>query len=318
MKPIRRRIRRYQRKRVQTALDRTPTRFEIVDSRFENLIPASTKVDRLAGGFRFTEGPIWLKDELALLFSDIPADTIYRWSETDGVNVYRKPSGNSNGLTLDIAGRLIACEHGNRRVSRTQIDGSVESLCDGFNSLPMNSPNDVVARSDGSIYFTDPPYGIDPSRQEQPVQGVYRIDPNSSQVELVLDDFVKPNGLAFSPDESVLYIDDSDDTRCHIRAFDTDTDGSLRNGRVLCSMDPTAEGVPDGMKVDVAGNIFCTGPGGLWLFDSTGKHLGTVILPEIPANCAWGGDGFTTLYVTARTGLYQIPTSTKGTGVFID
>lgn len=261
----------------------------------------------IASGFVFTEGPVWLP-EGALIFSDIPAARIYRWSAADGTRVWREVSGNANGLTLDPAGRVVACEHGNRRVSRTVADGAVETVVDSYEGRRLNSPNDVVIRSDGVIYFTDPPYGIEPAQQEQPCNGVYRVDRDGAVVR-VADDFDRPNGLAFSPDERVLYIDDS--RRRHVRAFDVAADGTLAHGRIVCDMDHPQPGSPDGMKLDRDGHLYVTGATGVWVFEPDGTLLGVISTPERPANCAWGDDGHS-LYITARTSLYRIRTRIPG------
>lgn len=286
--------------------------FEVHDPAFHRLIPQETPIERIAGGFGFTEGPVWRGDHL--LFSDIPRNRIVRWRELpEGpeVTTFRYPSGNSNGLTLDRQGRLIACEHGNRRVSRTEPDGTVVSLAERYEGRRLNSPNDVVVRSDGGVYFTDPPYGLRnlTEGKELPFQGVYRIEPDG-RLTLLVDDFERPNGLAFSPDETVLYIDDS--ARRHIRAFDVRPDGTLANGRVFFDMQSPDSGSPDGMKVDVQGNIFCTGPGGTWVITPAGRLLGRIITPEQPANLAWGGPDWSTLFITARTSVYRLRTATTG------
>jgi gluconolactonase len=264
--------------------------------------------ERLATGFQFTEGPVWVPDGY-LLFSDIPANRIYKWTPEDEVPVWREPSGHSNGLTLDQAQRLIACEHGNRRVSRTQHDGTVVTLADRYHGGRLNSPNDVVVKSDGSVYFTDPPYGIEPPEREQPVNGVYRIRPDG-QLELLVDDFDRPNGLAFSPDESILYIDDS--PRRHVRAFDVRPDGTLTNSRIIADMDHPQPGSPDGMKLDVQGHLYVAGATGVWVFEPDGEWLGVIVTPERPANCAWGDEDRHSLYITARTSLYRIRVKVPG------
>ena len=279
---------------------------------FLELFPPGERPRRIASGFRFTEGPVWLARADVLLFSDIPADRIYRMKPGGKVEVYREPSGHSNGLTLDADGRLIACEHGNRRVSRTDPDGTVRTLADRFRGQRLNSPNDVVVKSDGTIYFTDPPYGLEPNQRELSVQGVYRILPDSGRLDLVCDDFLRPNGLAFSPDETRLYIDDSADERRHIRVFELSPDGTLGADRVFHDMNVEQPGAPDGMKVDVDGRLYCTGAGGVWVFDPAGVHLGTIALPEKPANCAWGDSDGRSLYITARTSVYRIRLSGRG------
>lgn len=262
----------------------------------------------LATGFEFTEGPLWLP-EGALLFSDIPADRMYRWEAASGAVVWRSPSGNSNGLTLDREGRLLACEHGNRRVSRTEPDGTVVTLASHDEGRRLNSPNDIVVRSDRTIFFTDPPYGIQPEERELPYNGVYAIRPNGELV-LLADDFERPNGLAFSPDESILYVDDSHYR--HVRAFDVHADGSLSHSRVVCDMDHPQPGSPDGMKIDVEGHLYVTGATGIWVFEPDGTCLGVLVTPERPANCAWGDADRRSLYVTARTSIYRFRTHVPG------
>jgi len=275
--------------------------------RLEDLFE-STEMVRIAGGFQFTEGPVWHPDGY-LLFSDIPADTIYRLVPGEMPEVWRRPSGHSNGLTFDRQGRLIACEHGNRRVSRTEADGQVVALAAHYRGKRLNSPNDVVVRSDGSIYFTDPPYGIRPEEQELPYNGLYRITPDGS-LTLLDADWGRPNGLAFSPNEKTLYVDDS--PRRIIRAYDVAEDGSLHRPRLFADMASKMEGSPDGMKVDVEGNLYCTGPGALWVYRPDGTLVGQIIGPEKPANVAFGDADRRTLYITARTSVYALRTRIPG------
>jgi gluconolactonase len=278
------------------------------DPAFSRILPEGARIEKLAGGFRFTEGPVWRDG--TLLFSDIPANQIKQWAPDGKLSTFREPSGNSNGLTLDRQGRLIACEHGNRRVSRTEKDGKVVTLAERYDGKRLNSPNDAVVKSDGSIYFTDPPYGIRTEQQELSFQGVYRLTPDG-KLNLLVRDFDRPNGLALSPDEKVLYIADSS-ARMHVRAFDVKSDGTLANGRVFAEMRTGEDGAPDGMKVDREGRLYCTGPGGVWVFAADGKHLGTIKPPEVPANCGWGEADGKTLYMTARTGLYRIRLNAAG------
>jgi len=238
---------------------------EVWDEAIRQIVPEEATAEQVATGFEFTEGPVWCGDHL--LFSDIPQNRIVRWRMLfDGPELvtFRSPSGNSNGLTLDKSGRLIVCEHSTRRLTRTEIDGSITVLAERYQERRLNSPNDAVVRSDGSIYFTDPPYGLAnlTAWKELPFNGVYRLAPDG-KLALLVDDFERPNGLAFSPDESVLYVDDT--ARFHIRAFDVDPDGNLSNGRIFVDMQSSEAGAPDGMKVDQQGNIYCTGPGGLWV-----------------------------------------------------
>jgi len=264
----------------------------------------------IATDLQFTEGPVWHPDGY-LLFSDIPADTIYKWTPDGKLRRFRSPSGNSNGLTFDRQGRLIACEHGNRRVSRTELDGKIVVLADKYEGKRLNSPNDVVVKSDGSVYFTDPPYGVQPDQRELDFQGVYRIAPDGTMT-LLVDDFIKPNGLAFSPDEKVLYIGDTD--RNHVRAFDVQPDGTLTNDRVFADLSNEKHQRPDGMKVDVKGNLYVTA-GVTWIFDSEGRHVGEIVTPDSPANCAFGGADNKTLFITARPSVYRVQLKVQGVKV---
>jgi len=287
-------------------------RFEIADAEFRRLIPEDTLVERIAGGLRFTEGPVWHGDHL--LFSDIPSNRIVCWRalpEGPELTTFRTPSGNSNGLTLDRSGRLVACEHSGRRVSRLEADGSVTVLADRYQGARLNSPNDVVVRSDGSVYFTDPPYGLRNATEgkELPYNGVFRLTPEG-ELLLVADDFERPNGLAFSPDETVLYVDDT--ARHHIRSFAVRPDGSVSGGGVFAELRAAEPGGPDGMKVDAEGNVYCTGSGGIWVFTPTGRKLGRIVLPEQPANLAWGDVDWRTIFVTARTSVYRLRASVPG------
>jgi sugar lactone lactonase YvrE len=277
----------------------------------DSIIHSGAEVERLAGDFQFTEGPVWHPDGY-LFFSDIPANTIYQWTPgSPQATVYREPSHHSNGLTLDRQNRLLACEH-DRRVSRTEPDGTVIPIAERYQGNRLNSPNDIVVKSDGSIYFTDPPYGLPKQSEgkELDFNGVFRLATDGT-LTLLDDTFVRPNGLAFSPDEKTLYVDDS--AEMHVRAFDVLPDGTLANGRLFADLrDPGQDGVPDGMKVDLAGNIFCTGPGGIWLLSPEGETLGRIKVPEVPANLAWGDADGKTLYITARTGLYRLRVKTGG------
>jgi len=281
---------------------------------FKDIVKDS-KLEKIATGFVFTEGPIWDESQECLFFSDIPANKMRKWTEAKGVELFREPSGKSNGLTLDKQGRLIACEHANRRVSRTEKDGKVVTIADKYNGKKLNSPNDVVVKSDGSIYFTDPPYGLTAEfgnlgEQEQPFQGVYRLSADGKTLTLLVDDFDRPNGLAFSPDESLLYIDDSD--RVFVRVFDVKPDGTIANGRIFAEPKGTEPGTTDGMKVDSEGNVYVTGPGGISVYNPSGKKLGRIDLPEVAANLAWGDKDWKTLYITGSTSLYRIRLSIQG------
>ena len=278
---------------------------------FNSLFPPKATIKRIATGFRFTEGPIWFSEGAYLLFSDIPANIIYQLDEQEKLTIFRKPSGNANGLTIDTQSRLIACEHGNRRVSRTEKNGTISILADAYKGKRLNSPNDVVVKRDGAIYFTDPPYGIKASQQELPFQAVFRISPDGAQLDIATTELSRPNGLAFSPDETKLYVDDSSERR-HIKVFDVHTDGSLSKGAVFIDMNCKKKGAPDGMKLNQNGQIFCTGAGGVWVISPRGEHLGTIATPEKPSNCAWGGKDYQTLYITAQTSVYKVQLTVPG------
>lgn len=268
----------------------------------------SGEPEKLVSGFQFLEGPVW-QEEGALYFSDIPANRTYRWTEEGGATVWCEPTGNANGMTLDRAGSLLRCEHTGRRVARVAPDTSTTTVAESYHGKRLNSPNDIVVKSDGVIYFTDPPYGIKPEEREQPCNGVYRVFPDGT-IELLADDFDRPNGLAFSPDESILYIDDS--PRRHVRAFDVRADGTITNSRIIADMDHPQPGSPDGMKIDTEGNLYVTGATGVWVFEPDGTLLGVIATPERPANCAWGDDDRKSLYLTAQTSLYRIRTKVAG------
>ena len=263
----------------------------------------SSEVNLVADGFQFSEGPVQLMDGL-VIFSDIPADTIYDEKKV----VFRHPSGQSNGLTLDGDGRLIAAEHKNRRVSRTEQDGSFTVLADKYEGKRLNSPNDVVVRSDGAVFFTDPPYGLEGGLEGPEAEldfcGVYSVSA-AGELRLLVRDFKRPNGLAFSPDEKTLYIADTE--RGHIRAFDVAADTTLTNDRVFHTL-PS----PDGMKVDSRGGVWCTSSEGVCVIDRDGKRIDTIVFPEQPANCAFGGNDGQTFYVTARHGLYKVRSRVPG------
>lgn len=282
---------------------------------FNDIVPKGSKLEKIASGFIFTEGPVWDASQNCLFFSDIPANKMWKWSEAKGAELFREPSGKSNGLTFDKQGRLIACEHANRRVSRTEKDGRIVTIADKYNGKKLNSPNDVVVKSDGSIYFTDPPYGLTAEfgnlgEQELPFQGVYRLSADGKTLTLLIDDFDRPNGLAFSPDESLLYIDDTE--RVHVRVFEVKPDGTIANGRLFADLKDNAEGNVDGMKIDSEGNVYVTGPGGISIFDPSGKKLGIIEMPEISANLAWGEADWKTLFITASTSVYRIRLNITG------
>ena len=281
----------------------------------------SSEEEKLCTGFGFTEGPVWVAADDCLLFSDIPGNRIHRWRPgTDMAEVYRDPSGFSNGLTIDAAGNLVACEHGGRRISRGAYNAAGGDVARRFDGKSLNSPNDLVIASDGAIYFTDPTYGIprpggtvmgDPDAvQELDNQGVYRVTPDGS-LSLVVDGFAQPTGLAFNPDGSVLYIGDSQDSI--IRRYDVAADGSLSGGELFVDMsDDDRRGVPDGMKVDEDGRLWSTGAGGVWVVDANGERLGVFEMEEHAANLAFGGADYSTLFLTAQTSVYRVETSVRG------
>ena len=279
-------------------------------------ILGGAQVEKIASGFQFTEGPLWIPDGY-LLFSDIPADTIYKHGPGSGHEVFLKPSGHSNGLTLDRQGRLLICEH-DRRVIRLEKDGTKTVLAEFYDGKRLNSPNDIVVKTDGAIYFTDPPYGL-PDRtegKELDYCGVYRIGTDGS-ITLLDDSIPLPNGLAFSPDERTLYVDDSGSATVY--AFDVKEDGMLTNKRVFAELDSTeGKGAADGMKVDVDGNLFSTGPGGISVIDPSGNRYGIIVCPEVPSNLAWGDSDYKTLYITARTGVYRVRVKTGGASLTPD
>jgi len=288
------------------------------------LVDPDVEVERLGTGFTFTEGPVWNPDGRFLLFSDMPGDCRRRWDEQSGVQEVARPSNKGNGLTLDAEGRLLACEHSTSSVVRMDPDGTGrnrEVVASHFRGKELNSPNDVVVRSDGSIYFSDPWYGRMPVfGVERPLelgfQGVYRIPPGGGEPELLVaeDEFEMPNGLCFSPDESLLYINDT--ARAHIKVFDVRPDGSLANGRLFAENIGTGElekgGLVDGMKCDERGNIWVTGPGGVWVFSAEGEHLGVVEIPESVGNLCFGGPDWKWMFVPASTSLYRFPTKVAG------
>ena len=295
-----------------------------LDRRLDSLIPPGSTVEKVAEGYTFTEGPVWIRGEQRLLFSDVRANAIHQWTGADGASPFIDPvfegdreglrSISSNGLTFDSEGRLIICEHGNRRISRVEEDGSRTVLVDSFEGSRLNSPNDATFGADGSLYFTDPPYGLE-GLEESPLReldfnGVYRLSPDG-ELEVLVRDQTRPNGIALSPDESTLYVANSDENQRVWMAYDLDENGAS-NGRVFYDVnDQTAAGAADGMKVDLRGNVFATGPGGVWVIGPDGVHLGTILMPEVTANVAWGGDG-RTLYMTASTGVYRIDLGAAG------
>ena len=284
---------------------------------FARCVSADAKVTRLATDFGFTEGPTWIKSGAYLVFSDIPKDELKKWTPGGGIEDFRKPSRNANGNTTDLNGRLLTCEHSGRRVAVLEKDGSVKTLVDSFEGKKLNSPNDVVVKNDGTIWFTDPEYGLKMNPQTKQREGkeqagnhVYRHDPKTGKTTAVVRDFVQPNGLAFSPDERRLYIADSG-TPKHIRVFDVASDGTLSNGKVFCAID---KGGPDGIRVDRDGRVWSSAGDGVQIFDRNGTLIGKILVPEAPANLCFGGHDGKTLFITARRSLYSIRANVTGAG----
>jgi len=316
--------------------DKTPKTLgsiERKDPKFDDLIAKDATIDILANGFDWSEGPVWVKDKDGgyLVFSDIPKNMTWKWSDKGGLKEHLKPSGytgkdkftgrepGSNGLALDKDGKLILCQHGDRRLSL--LDGDkFKTLADKYDGKRLNSPNDLAIKSNGDIYFTDPPYGLpkvekDPAK-ELDFQGVYRLTPKG-ELTLLTKELSRPNGIAFSPDEKTLYVANSDPAKAIWTAFPVKDDGTLGEGKLFFDSTPWVKdkkpGLPDGLKVDTAGNVFATGPGGVIVFDKDGKHLGTLATGVPTANCGWGDDG-STLYITADKQLVRVKTKTKGAG----
>jgi gluconolactonase len=303
-------------------------KLERLDPQFDALIPSTATIERLAEGYDWSEGPVWMRVGGFLLFSDVPKNTVYSWKEGLGAQEFLKPSGytgsrarggepGSNGLTVDSQGRLVLCQHGDRRVSRLDLDRQFKVLAEFFEGRRFNSPNDVAFKSNGDFYFTDPPYGLeklnDDPDKEMAFNGVYRVRPDGN-ITLLIKGLTFPNGIAFSPDERILYVAISDPNRPVIMAYDVQADGTLDNERVFFDAKPLMpgrKGLPDGLKVDLAGNLFATGPGGVLVISPAGVHLGTINTGEATANCAWGDDG-SVLYITADMYLCRIRTTTKG------
>ena len=279
------------------------------------IVGDSVTIERVATGFLFTEGPLWHAQEKYLLFSDMPGDHLRKWSAKDGVTTFRKPCAQSNGLAFDRQGRLIVCEHATSKVTRTEDDGRSTLIASHHDGKELNSPNDVVVRSDGGIYFSDPTYGRNeyygnPRPLPRDFRGVYRAEPDGRKVTLLADDFGQPNGLCFSRDEHKLFVNDTD--RQHIRVFEVRADGTLANGRIWAETRGEGAGAPDGMKIDSLENLYCCGPGGIHVFSSDGTSLGVIRMPEYTANFCFGDDDLRSLYVTASTSVYRIRLNVAG------
>jgi gluconolactonase len=302
-----------------------------LDPGFDRLMPAGARIEKLVENHEWVEGPVWNRKDNYLLFSDIPNNAIYKWSEGEGEKLFLKPSGytgeepfmgrepGSNGLTYDPQGRLVLCEHGDRRVARLEAGGRKTTLVDRYEGKRINSPNDAVFKSNGDLYFTDPPFGLpksfdDPNR-ELPFCGVYRYS-KEGRLTLLTRELKAPNGIAFSPDEKTLYVSDADRDHAVWWAFEVKPDGTLGKGRIIfdaTSFTKTRQGVPDGLKVDAQGNLFAAGPGGIYVLSSEGKQLGWFDLGGATGNCNWGGDG-STLFITSGHAVYSIRLNTRGAG----
>lgn len=282
------------------------------------LVAADAEVQRIATDFKFTEGPVWNPAAQCLLFSDMPGDVRRSWSEADGIVEVRKPANKCNGMTYDSRGNLIVCEHSTSLVVSEAPDGTITTVASHYQGKALNSPNDVIAKSDDAIYFSDPTYGRMPvfgleREQELDFQGVFRVAPGGGEPQLLVDDFGQPNGLCFSPDESVLYINDTPGAL--IRVFDVKPDGTLDNDRLFLGDIGTGElegGAPDGMKCDERGNVYVTGPRGIWVISPAGEHLGIIEMPEHAGNLNWGGADWKELYCCCSTSVYRVRLKVAG------
>ena len=289
--------------------------FEIIDERFKSMIPDGATLTRHCTGMVWTEGPVYFAEGDYVLWSDIPNDRIMKWTDTEGCSVFRHPAGYTNGHYRDRQGRLVSCEHGSRRISRTEHDGAVVTIADSYDGKRLNSPNDLVVKSDYTIWFTDPPYGILTDREGHQAESelgtnyVFRWDPASNDLEIVGDDFDRPNGICFSPDESVMYISDTGEPG-HIRAFDVIDGRHLVNSRVFAVVRP---GAPDGFRVDVDGNLFTSAQDGIQVYSPNAELLGKILVPEAAtSNCVFGGPNKNRLYITASASLYSIEMNIRG------
>jgi gluconolactonase len=294
---------------------------DVSDPRFERLVPAGARLEHIADGFIWSEGPVWLPDQNALLWSDIPNNRVLRWTAATGaVREEYRPSDFANGHTLDRGGSVLACEHGTRRVARYERDGSRATVVDRYRGHRLNSPNDIVVASDGAIWFTDPPYGILSDREGYKADSeldscyVFRFEPATGDLAIVSDDLIHPNGLAFSPDEAVLYVSDTSSGTVetghhHILAFDVLDGRALANARVFKVIDP---GVPDGFRVDVEGNVWTSAGDGIHVLAPDGTELGRILVPEPVANCTFGGVDGRTLFITASSTVWSIEVGIRG------
>lgn len=289
---------------------------DIRNAGFRSVVGDTVEIEKLATGFLFTEGPLWHAKDKYLLFSDMPGDHLRKWSPQSGITTFRKPCAQSNGLAWDRQGRLIVCEHATSTLTRTETDGRSIVIGSHHDGKELNSPNDVVVKSDGGIYFTDPTYGRaeyygNPRPTQLDFRGIYRAEPDGSRLTLLAHDFGQPNGLCFSSDEKRLFVNDTE--RQHIRVFDVESDGTLANSRVWAETTGPEPGAPDGMKMDTEGNIYCCGPGGIHVFDPQATCLGVIIIPEYTANFCFGESDFRSLFVTASSSIYRLRVKVSGT-----
>jgi len=292
---------------------------EIRDDRFRDVVGEDVYVEQLGTGFDFTEGPMWNHVEKHLIFSDMPGNIMRKWTLDGEFQTFRQPSNMANGNFYDREGRLVTCEHATSRVTRTELDGSITVLATHYDGKELNSPNDIIVKSDGSIFFTDPSfgrmeyYGI-PRDPELDFRGVYRLDPESGDLTLLASDFDQPNGLCFSADESQIFVNDT--MKNHIRVFDMNADGSVSNSRVWAELTGDREGVADGMKIDSKGNLCTTGPGGIHYFAPDATSLGVIYVPEGVTNFTWGEDDLCSIFITAATSLYRVRVLVPGNTIF--
>jgi gluconolactonase len=289
---------------------------DIRNAAFRSVVGDTVEIEKLATGFLFTEGPLWHAKDKYLLFSDMPGDHMRKWSPQGGVTTFRKPCAQSNGLAWDRQGRLIVCEHATSTLTRTEADGHSTVLASHHDGKELNSPNDVVVKSDGGIYFTDPTYGRaeyygNPRPTQLDFRGVYRAEPDGGRLTLQASDFGQPNGLCFSRDENQLFVNDTE--RQHIRVFDVKPDGTLANNRVWAETTGPGPGAPDGMKTDSEGNIYSCGPGGIHVFDPQATCLGVILMPEYTANFCFGESDLRSLFVTASSSIYRLRVKVPGT-----
>ena len=310
---------------AQASVDTAAGKIVRLDPAFDAIVPTAARIEKIASGFTFTEGPLWRPDA-SLWFSDVPGNLVRSVSATGEVKVLIQNAGGTiaappgafigpNGMIADKDGNVLLCQHGNRRIARVGKDLAVTPFLEKFEGKRFNSPNDLIYRSDGALYFTDPPYGLtkqdDDPAKELPFNGVFIYA--AGKLKVIVKDLSRPNGIALSPDEKTLYVADSDEKKRAWWRYDVAPDGSVSNGRKFFDLaDSKEQGIPDGIKVDSQGNLYAAGPGGIWVFSPDGRHLGTLQLPETAANCNWGEDG-KTLFITASTSVYRIRLSVPGT-----